>query len=478
MTDYDSMNAVELCDLLNSEHPDAWSAAAQVWAAASSVTKNASVGMLSAHNELSAWSSSNSVAAAAFTSQTQVFNDRFNDWLLLGTALAPKLQTVSDALLTAQRDVTALADQRIELSSRADLDDYGRQALLELVDRNAAVTVQQVADLMNSAFAGHDNSPATDLGLREVDQPGQPPAGPPSTPPSGPPDGGAPSGPGLAGEADPSAPQEFPFGPPPAAPPAAAAAAPDPLTEANAAFGIANAVGSLINLPVDIFSELFGGLNSANTLSMSQGSMPKMPAMPKAPTVPKVPWPTVTTPQLEGGPGAAPAADALSPSLPPLGSDPSGLGPVGGLGALPALGGLGAGSGLRGSLANEPAASEPSDAVQAGEVGAEPTLAEDAAPAETAPQSGMPMYPPPMGGMGAAGAGAGAGQVRPGAAPSRSGFSVAAEPNEQERLRRNGVQSDLQGRTTGDAKSAARKRAAAARPTATSDVLDEELWRV
>lgn len=95
------------------------------------------------------------------------------------------------------------------------------------------------------------------------------------------------------------------------------------------------------------------------------------------------------------------------------------------------------------------------------------------------------MYPPPMGGgMGAAGNG-GRGEIKSGAAPSRPGFSVPAEQTEAERLRRHGVQSDLQGRANGEqtASSGApplrkRKRDARGGKATDREVLDEELFRL
>jgi hypothetical protein len=98
-------------------------------------------------------------------------------------------------------------------------------------------------------------------------------------------------------------------------------------------------------------------------------------------------------------------------------------------------------------------------------------------------QSSMPPMYPPMSGAGAAGA-AGRGEIKPGAAQSRSGFAVPTESTPAERLRRQGVQSDLQGRTNGEQRTPSgapplRKRTASARPrrTAAEDVLDEELWK-
>ncbi|MFF0338322.1 hypothetical protein [Kribbella sp. NPDC004875] len=124
-------------------------------------------------------------------------------------------------------------------------------------------------------------------------------------------------------------------------------------------------------------------------------------------------------------------------------------------------------------------------ATTAGEAGAEPSLSGRTSTASTGTQSSpSPMYPP----MSGAGAGAGAGarsEIRPGAAASKSGFTVPTEATAVERMRRQGVQSDLQGRTNGERRTPSgapplrkRGRPARARRTGGEEVLDEELWKL
>ncbi|MGZ0148960.1 hypothetical protein ACXJJ3_17935 [Kribbella sp. WER1] len=117
----------------------------------------------------------------------------------------------------------------------------------------------------------------------------------------------------------------------------------------------------------------------------------------------------------------------------------------------------------------------------AGSAGSEPTLAGKTSTtgAATTQQSTPPMYPPQNGGMGAGGNGAR--DIKPGAGANRKpGFNVPAEQSETERMRRNGVQSDLQGRN-GEQRAAGvpqRKRRRTATRAVERDVLDEDLWRI
>jgi hypothetical protein len=91
------------------------------------------------------------------------------------------------------------------------------------------------------------------------------------------------------------------------------------------------------------------------------------------------------------------------------------------------------------------------------------------------------MYPP-ANGAGAAGAQA-RGEIRSGAAPGRSGFAVPAESTASERLRRQGVQFDLQGRSNGEQRTPSgapplhKRRTTRRSRGARDEVLDDELWK-
>lgn len=187
----------------------------------------------------------------------------------------------------------------------------------------------------------------------------------------------------------------------------------------------------------------------------------------------------IDQPVLAGGSGTTTAPTFHASASPPPATSSGG-------GHLPISGG---GIGALGNSGHVPGTSERATPVQksatvAGTAGAEPTLSGKTSSAATtsSQQSTPPMYPPQSGGMGAGGNGAR--DIKPGAGTGRRpGFNVPAEQSETERLRRHGVQSDLQGRSNGESRSAAgvpplRKRKRAAARPAEREVLDEDLWRL
>ncbi|MFF0266847.1 hypothetical protein [Kribbella sp. NPDC004536] len=192
-----------------------------------------------------------------------------------------------------------------------------------------------------------------------------------------------------------------------------------------------------------------------------------------------------TTPSLTDGllPDQPALAGSAGTTTAPTFHPETSLPPVTGSGHVPIGGGGG------GSLGHLSGATERSttpvqkSATVAGSAGAEPTLSGKSATASpTTQQSTPPMYPPQNGGMGAGGNGPR--DVRPGAANGRRpGFNVPTEQSEGERLRRHGVQSELQGRTNGESRAAAgvpplrKRKRSVARPVE-RDVLDEDLWRI
>ncbi|MGW6197317.1 hypothetical protein ACWF0M_14335 [Kribbella sp. NPDC055110] len=190
---------------------------------------------------------------------------------------------------------------------------------------------------------------------------------------------------------------------------------------------------------------------------------------------------TTDQPALAGGSGTttAPTFHASASSPPST----SGVGhlPIGSLGGTGALG-----NGSLGNISGTPerTTTAQKSATVAGTAGAEPELSGKTSSAVTtsSQQSTPPMYPPQSGGMGAGGNGAR--DVKPGGgAGRRPGFNVPAEQSEGERLRRHGVQSDLQGRTNGESRTASgvpplrKRKRSAARPVE-REVLDEDLWRI
>ncbi|MGW7682315.1 hypothetical protein ACWGID_16350 [Kribbella sp. NPDC054772] len=213
---------------------------------------------------------------------------------------------------------------------------------------------------------------------------------------------------------------------------------------------------------------------------------------------------TATTPDLSSvtphgplsdEPALAGGASTTPPTFTPTHFTPTTGGGGGGGGGLPSIGmplggGIGAGhTNLPTSSTGTPdrGASSLRSATTAGETGAEPSLSgkTSTGPSTGTQSASSPMYPP----MNGAGAGAGAGaaarsEIRPGSAPSKSGFTVPTESTAAERLRRQGVQSDLQGRTNGERRTPSgapplrkRSRPARARRTGGDEVLDEELWK-
>ncbi|WP_026162756.1 hypothetical protein [Kribbella catacumbae] len=193
-------------------------------------------------------------------------------------------------------------------------------------------------------------------------------------------------------------------------------------------------------------------------------------------------------PTLAGGTALEPAFDQAR-IVQPGGTIGGGVGGLPSLGSLPGVGGIDSGTGKLGKLPGTTdrgiASASKGATTAAGGPGSAPSLAGQAAATSSSQQATSPMYPPPMGGgMGAAGNG-GRGEIKSGAAPSRPGFSVPAEQTEAERLRRHGVQTDLQGRANGEQPATSggpplrkRKRDARVGKATDREVLDEELWRM
>jgi len=144
---------------------------------------------------------------------------------------------------------------------------------------------------------------------------------------------------------------------------------------------------------------------------------------------------------------------------------------------LPPVGHSGIGTQERGTPTTSSRA-----ATTSGGVGAEPALTGKTATSSTTTGSQTPPMYPPMNGAGAGGAGARA-EVRSGAAPGRPGFSVPTESTASERLRRQGVQVGLQGRSNGEQRTPsgapplAKRRTTRPSRVTSDDVLDDEMWK-
>lgn len=257
------------------------------------------------------------------------------------------------------------------------------------------------------------------------------------------------------------------------APPAAAASSLDPTSLGNAA----NSLGEFAETGSGMAQQLMGMAQEQGLEQGLQQGTTKIPTgMPTSgvvqlPTQPTVPNAPVTVPVLAGG--AAPAPPSFTdPSFAPPASSAPDMGAAGtvlspslGFGGVPtmptrpnevSLTGSGAGVGAAEGSDTEPelAASTP-----------------QSAPAAVRPTTPLP---PPM--AGAMGAGGSSGDVKPGVARKRE--TDAAE--RKNRLRRNGVQAELQGRAARESRPfgvrQSRRRKTAAENNGRVDILDKELF--
>jgi hypothetical protein len=478
--DYSKLNAQELYDVVAVEHPAAWDAAAKAWGKMAVLASNAAGGVTSASGHVTIWRQSNdSDAQKDFDRRIQRDVEVLNRWSLFGQNLMLRMNRVSAVLSSAQVEMRAWAAGRADQVRIRDqaADDYSARnsASNEIarLDGLARGRMQFVAQTMNDSMSDKDpERPGRWTGPRAA------PGGAPApetrddqTPGPGTAGGGTGAGTGAgtpdAGDDKPSTPEK------PTTPEAK-----DPVEEAGKLIDV---VGKGIDLVGKVPENLDKWLTLAQNAKDLLGADPSSAATTPDPSSALSNGLTTDAPALAGGTSTAPIYTP-DPYTPPTTSGGGGLGSIG----MPFSGGGGGGghTGLPSGTTDRSASSLRS-ATTAGGAGAEPALiGKTATTASTSTQASTPPMYPPMGGAGAAG-GAGRGEIRPGAAASKAGFTVPAESSASERMRRQGVQSDLQGRTNGEHGTPSgapplRKRRASARSrrTATEDVLDDELWKL
>ena len=478
--DYSKLNAAELNDIVAAEHPDAWGAAAKAWGKTAVLANNVEAGISSASGEITVWRQSNdSAAQAAFDQRINRDLDVLRRWNQFGVIVMLRLQAVASVLGAAQPAIRGFADARAEQvrirDAAADDIDARNRATQEIdrLDDLARGRMQLVAQLMRESLTDKDpERPGRWVGPR---------AAPGGASDPGPDDGsqapgvqgpGADSGGGGAapGNPDPGTPEQ------PSSPKTPEAK--DPVEEAGKLIDV---IGKGIDLTGKVPENLDKWLTLAQHAKDLLGADTPSTSTPDSLVPQGLP---TDEPALAGGAGTEPILNPTHypPSTPHSGGlGNSGLGSIG----MPLGGGGGGGyTGLPSGTTDRGTQSLRS-ATTAGGAGAEPTLSgKTATTGATGTQSSTPPMYPPMNGAGA-GAPTSRGEIRPGAAAAKSGFTVPTESTASERLRRQGVQSDLQGRTNGEQRTPSgapppHRRRSSARPrrTAVDDVLDEELWKL
>ncbi|MET9269347.1 hypothetical protein [Kribbella sp. NPDC003557] len=488
--EYGKMNAQELSDLIATERPDAWAAAAKAWGKTAVLANNVEAGISSASGEITVWQQSNdSKAEAAFDQRITRDLDVLKRWNQFGVIVMLRLQAVASVLAAAQPAMRGFADARAEQIRIRDAaaDDVGaRNTASTEIDRLndlARGRMQLVAQLMKESLTDKDpERPGRWVGPRAApggpvspEAPGTgdgaqaPGAGGPGADAGGP---GADAGGGGAapGDASPGTPEQ------PSSPKTPEEK--DPVEEAGKLIDV---IGKGIDLTGKVPENLDKWLTLAQHGKDLLGADTPSTTIPDDSSSGSHGLP-VDEPALAGSTGAEPVLNPThyAPSTPHSSLGGGGLGSIG----LPITGGGGGHTGLPGGTTERGTASLRS-ATTAGSTGAEPTLSgRTATTAATGTQSGTPSMYPPMNGAGAS-APTARGEIRPGAAASKPGFAVPTEPTASERLSRQGVQSDLQGRTNNERRTASgappplkRRRSALSRRAATEDVLDEELWKL
>lgn len=484
--DVEQMNT----DLVN--QPSApWRSHAQVWTTAGQKLGLASQELEQAFKNITVWrQSTGSTAWKTFEHDVTASATWLRNWGQTAGSVAGKLSWAADGLDSARGPMEQLLQMwraaRIDAgSSNAGVANTGRQNM-ETIGLQAAAQMSILSTMLSSALDG------LQAAVGQQDWPGPVVAKNPADPADGPPSDGDGSGDGAgAGNGDgagggggsedkPADPVESPKTPD-------ESEAKDPVEEAGKLIDV---VGKGIDLVGKVPENLNKWLELAQSAKDLLGEGDTTTAPPFDPNNPfpngPVPDGAGTGPSLAGGTGLEPSFEQGG-FVQPGGTTGGGTGGLPPLGSLPGVGKIDSGtSKVPGTTDRNVASASKGATTAAGGPGSAPSLAgQSAATSGSAQQATSPMYPPPMGGgMGAAGNG-GRGEIKSGAAPSRPGFSVPAEQTEAERLRRHGVQSDLQGRANGEqtASSGApplrkRKRDARGGKATDREVLDEELFRL
>jgi hypothetical protein len=399
------------------------------------------------------------------------------------------LQTVGDAIGSARAQAQHWVDERVKQVQKVDQakNDSDRslaQRGVEMIDGQAQLVITQLAGLMSGALSDKDGPPAQVWkGPRAVpDSKDQPPPGNGDGTGNGAEKGGGggDSAQTKAGPDDKAPADKKPDDKTPT----------DPVDEAGKVIDVVGKGIDLIGKVPDNLDKWITLAQHAKDLVDPSTTTATTPTV----TTPSAHVPLTDSPALAGGAGTTTAPTFHTPSVPtfpndsttnlPIGSLGGGGGGGVGAGGTGALGNssLGGSSGTSGRTTTTPVQKSATVAGTAGTAGNEPQLSGQTSTTSstTAKQSTPPMYPPQSGGMGAGGNGVR--DIKSGAG-RKPGFNVPADQSESERLRRQGVQSDLQGRTNGESRTASgvpplRKRKRSATRAVEHDVLDEDLWRI
>ncbi|TCC18629.1 hypothetical protein [Kribbella sindirgiensis] len=458
-------------DDLDGQKSGPWRAHAQRWTDAGTALHTASGELRTALNKVTIWQqSTGSEGWTAFRNEVTDGVNFLETWNGQTAAVAQRLNRVAEVLDGARGVMRQLLDawnagkQKANSSEdpviRAGLREMDSAALAASIEMNIMSAMLGIAfDGLQAEFSNHDwKGPVV----------AKPAAGGPQSQQQDQGGGGAEQA--KAGDAQTKADEKAPDE---KKPEEKKPEAKDPVEEAGKLIDV-------VGKGIDLVGKVPENLDKWLTLAQHAKDLVDPGTTATTTTDPTKSLPT-DQPALAGGSGTttAPTFHA-SASPPPATSSGSHL-PIGSLG--------GGGVGALGNSGHVPGTSERATPVQksatvAGTAGAEPTLSgkTSSAAVTSSQQSTPPMYPPQSGGMGAGGNGVR--DVKPGAGTGRRpGFNVPAEQSETERLRRHGVQSDLQGRSNGESRTAAgvpplRKRKRTAARPAEREVLDEDLWRL
>ncbi|GAA1608113.1 hypothetical protein GCM10009804_75000 [Kribbella hippodromi] len=490
MADYSKTSMADMLGEIQATDAGTWQSAGETWGSMAGAIKSTQENLDFAWNNTQQFRDSE-VFSSINTNVTQS-RQSADEWRTFAEQVGNQLTNISGTIVATRQIVEGLAPpyaqaetRKATASEQADRDAAQRD--MDDIRAQAANVMGVLSGLMLQAF-DRVTFPHAKYGGPMTPKPTQEQPGDHNGNPSAKADGGG--GP-TPGDAAPGAtPGDVP-GEKPAANPETPKEAKDPWDEAGKAIDV---IGKGIDLTGKVPENLDKWLTLAqHAKDLTGGSTTTAPdpssLLPKG-------YPS-DQPALAGGVTTTPPTFNPSHFTPPDGG--SGLGGAGlggaGLGGsglssigVPFGGGGGGGATLPTTGAggsDRAAASSQRSATTAGGVGAEPTLAGKPSSSTGSQQSSSPTYPPMNGagaGAGAAGAGARA-DIRSGAAPNRQGFTVPKESSASERLSRQGVQSELQGRTNGEQRTPSgapplRKRRAAKRTQRTEEVLDDELWKL
>ena len=463
-----------MCNELAAQPSGNWRTHAQRWTDAGTALQTARGDLDGALKKVTIWQqSTGSEGWATFKDEVTAGVTFLQNWQNLTTGVAQRLNHAADALDGARGPMDQLLQywNQAKVKANSSEDPVIKAGMREMEDAGfqAAIQMNLVSDALTRALDGvQEEFGKNDWTGPEV---AKERAGGPQPQDQG--NGTDQSKAGGAGDAQTKADEKAPED---KKPDDKQPEAKDPVEEAGKLIDV-------VGKGIDLVGKVPENLDKWITLAQHAKDLVD-PGTTATPSVTTDPAKSLTLPTdhpaLAGGSGTT-TAPTLHPStsLPSLSNSDAHV-PLGGAGALG-----------NSALGHMPGTSERTTPVQksatvAGTAGAEPALAgkTSSAASTSSQQTTPPMYPPQSGGMGAGGNGAR--DIKPGGGTGRRpGFNVPAEPSETERLRRHGVQSDLQGRSNGESRTASgvppqRKRKTArsvARP-AEREVLDEDLWRI